>query len=329
MYQSCATSAVLVSASVARKHFTNRNNTEERRDNMHLYSEELVASRAKIRFDGISRQKNVQLVGDTTFLNYRLAGVEVQTTVTKNVPDIIWFKDEKTKSVYLAGEQVILTGDWYEGEIQKVLVSLMAKRMLEEDLFLFHASAVRYRNKSILFLGGESNSGKTMCQIEACRRGGSIISTETLVTEKDGSVVMGSKNVFLRLRTKGTERVDKPNQDEGVAKFFAQTPEFEAFTGETNIDFVIVPDIDGNYETQGAVMSAFEKQYQTFHCLCDYLGHHLLLAPGLSMPVFDNNQLRAKRTAFIEDFTSRPYHFIRAKNPQVILDQVDGIIEGQ
>ncbi len=37
-----------------------------------------------------------------------------------------------------------------------------------------------------MFLGGESNHGKSMGQIEACRRGALLVSTETTVVDEPG-----------------------------------------------------------------------------------------------------------------------------------------------
>jgi hypothetical protein len=48
-----------------------------------------------------------------------------------------------------------------------------------------------------------------MSQIEACRRGGKLISTETTVIDEAGVAVAGSKTIFLKSRAKGTERADK------------------------------------------------------------------------------------------------------------------------
>lgn len=293
---------------------------------MHRRVVEMRADIARIRIDVYSENPAQGFLQDMEFFNYRLAGVELLEEQTREKPDLIWNRDKKNKTVSYRGGQVVLEGPWYEGEVQKLLVSLLARRMLEKGLYLFHASAVFYKGKAVMFLGGEGNSGKTMAQIEACKRGGKIISTETIVADRDGNVIMGSKNVFLRKRARGTERIDKPNQDEGVAKFFDKTPEFEIYNEKSNIDLVVVPDIDGNYSTLAGPMSDFEKQYQTFHCLCDYFGMHLLLAPGLPMPLFDTEELRLKRAGFISDFAQRPYYFIRGRNPQVIIDELDRII---
>ncbi len=294
---------------------------------MYQHIEEIQADKARIRIDVYSEEPVESLLEDTSFLNYRLAGVEVFQSQTKDRPDFIWYKNKPVKAISYKATHVVLEGQWYEGEIQKILVSLLAKHMLENDLYLFHASAVHYHSKSIMFMGGEGNSGKTMSQIEACKRGGKIISTETIVTDPVGNVVMGSKNVFLRVRAKGTERIDKPNQDEGVAKFFNQTPEFELYYGPAKIDLVVLSDIDGNYSTLAGKMADYEKQYQTFHCLCDYFGMHLLLTPGLPMPLFDTQEQRHKRALFIAEFAQRPYYYIRGKDPQTILDEVDRILE--
>jgi hypothetical protein len=123
-----------------------------------------------------------------------------------------------------------LAGDWSVGAIQKVLVTMLALRMEAAGLHPSHSSAVRYQDTSILFLGGESNHGKSMGQIEACRRGGLLISTETTVIDEDIRAVMGSKSVFLReKRAKGTERADKAAPTQGVSKFWGDMPTWEEY----------------------------------------------------------------------------------------------------
>jgi hypothetical protein len=293
---------------------------------MFTHTEEFLADVTRIRMDVLSQKKHDSILQDMSFLNYRLAGVERFLEPKLEKPDIVWYKDETEKTIDFSDNKVTLKGEWFEGEIQRIIVSYMAMRMFEDDRFLFHASAVHYKGKSIMFMGGESNSGKTMSQIEACKRGAKIISTETIVTDENGNVIMGSKNVFLRQRAKGTERIDKPNQDEGVKKFFDEQPKFELYEGKSNIDIVVLPDIDGNYSTVVGEMKDYEKQYQTFHCLCDYLGLHILLSPGLPMPVFESNELRQKRAKFINKFSQRPYYYIRGKDPRIIIDELEKII---
>lgn len=293
---------------------------------MYRHSEEFQTDKTRIRMDVLGEEKIDSILEDMNFLNYRLAGVERHLESRISEPDIIWHKNQEDKSIDFSDNRVILTGEWFEGEIQKILVSYLAKRLIEDNRFPFHASAVHYKDKNIMFMSGEDNSGKTMSQIEACRRGGKIISTETLITEESGRVILGSKNVFLRQRAKGTERVDKPDQDEGVDKFFNKRPKFELYEDQCEIDLVVLPDIDGNYSTICSEMSVFEKEYQTFHCICDYLGMHLLLDSGIPMPIFDNRRLREKRAKFISTFAQKPYYYIRGKEPRVILDEVDKII---
>lgn len=293
---------------------------------MYVHTEQIKADKTAIRIDVISKEKTEYILQDMNFLNYRLAGVERSLETKISTPDMIWFKDEPNKTVDFAGGKVILKGAWFEGEIQRLIVSYLATRLTQDDRYIFHASAVNYKGKTVMFMGGEGNSGKTMSQIEACKRGAKIVSTETLVLDYDGNVINGSKNVFLRQRAKGTERIDKPNQDEGVAKFFDKQPDFELFEGKTAIDLVVLPDIDGNYATVAGNMSEYEKEYQTFHCLCDYMGSSILLASGLPMPLFDNTELRYKRARFIKDFAKRQYTYIRGKGPQIIIDELDKVI---
>ena len=44
------------------------------------------------------------------------------------------------------------------------------------------------------------------------------------------------------------------------------------------------------------------------------------------MPMVDTVERRAARAAFIERFTERPYHFVRAATPQVLLDEVERVL---
>jgi len=291
---------------------------------MYLHTEQIRADKTAIRLDVVSKEPTDKILDDMTFLNYRLGGVErsLETEIAR--PDFIWFKDDAVKRVDYADKRVILCGDWEQGEIQRIIVSFLATRLFEDGQFLFHASAVNYKGKTIMFMGGEGNSGKTMSQIEACKRGATIVSTETLLLAAGGEVINGSKSVFLRVRAKGTERIDKPNQDEGVSKFFSKQPDFNLFEGKTNIDLVVLPDIDGNYATVSGEMGQYEKEYQTFHCLDNYIGDCILLSSEQPMPLFDTPELRYKRAKFIKEFASnRVYLYVRGVGPQVIIDELD------
>jgi hypothetical protein len=217
-------------------------------------------------------------------------------------------------------------GDWAEGPIQKAIVTVLALRMEAEGLHPFHSSAVRYKGKTVLFLGGESNHGKSMCQIEACRRGGELVSTETTVIDETGTVVMGSKTVFIKSRAKGTERADKAAPNRGVEIFFGEMPTWEDYDEPSNVDVVIVPAIDGNFDPSTVEMGDFEKQFQTLHSLQNYFLTNELLAPGWPMPLTDTLELRKARAEYVNDFSDRPFYFIRAATPQVLMDEADKVI---
>ena len=73
-------------------------------------------------------------------------------------------------------------------------------------------------------------------------------------------------------------------------------------------------------------MIQFERQFQTFHSLQNYFLTNELLAPGWPMPVVDTDALRAARARFVERFCERPFFFIRAATPQVLLDEVDKVL---
>jgi len=165
-----------------------------------------------------------------------------------------------------------------------------------------------------------------MGQIEACRRGALLVSTETTVIDEDGRAVLGSKAPFLKKRTEGTERADKAAPEAGVEKFFGGMPSWETYERPDEVDVVVVPAIDGNFAPSLAEMIPFERQFQTLHSLQNYFLLNELLAPGIAMPLVDTDALRRRRAAFVERFSTRPYYFVRAATPQVLMDEVDRVL---
>lgn len=295
---------------------------------MKVFSEEMLSGDGMLRIDVVGGEGREHVLEEMTFLNYRLADVKLRSEVRKQKPDIVWDVGASKKAIRYDGVRLTLDGTWEQGELNKIVVSMLALEMEKVGLHPFHSSSVRYRDKTILFLGGESNHGKSMSQIEGCRRGGLLVSTETTVTDDHGWAVMGSKNVYLRMRAKGTERADLPNQDEGVSKFFSENPPYINYSDPTNIDLVIMPGIDGHFDTKVVEMNRFEREYQTFHSLMNYFGlNQLLSPPGIVMPIIDTDALRAKRGDFCSRFAAdRPYFMIRAKTPQLLFDEIEKLM---
>ena len=288
-------------------------------------SEEMACGPARLRIDVFGSKPREHVLDDMSFMNYRLADVSLSQQPTLQTADIVIAQDGP-KDITYDGVVMTFSGDWPAGPIQKVIVALLALRLEDAGLHPFHSSAVRYRGKSVLFLGGESNHGKTMGQIEGCKRGGELISTETTVIDESGVAVMGSKSVFLKKRTEGTERADKAAPEAGVAKFFGDMPAWEVFAGLAPIDLVIVPAIDGNFATSTVEMIPFERQFQTLHSLQNYFLLNELLAVGFPIPIVETESRRRRRAAFVESFCQRPYYFVRAANPQLLMDEVDRVL---
>lgn len=288
-------------------------------------TEEMSAGTARLRVDVYGGEPREHVLEDLNFLNYRLADVRISPRVTLTAPDIVWDQDGE-RSISYDGRVMHFTGPWPAGPIQKVVVAMLALRMEAVGLHPFHASAVRYRDRTVMFLGGESNHGKSMGQIEACRRGALLVSTETTVVDEAGRAVMGSKQPFIRKRTEGTERADKAAPDRGVEKFFGSMPGWGIFDRPSNVDVVVVPAIDGNFDPSLVEMIPFERQFQTLHSLQNYFLLNELLAPGQPMPIVDTEALRKARAAFVARFAERPYYFVRAATPQVLMDEVDKVL---
>jgi hypothetical protein len=295
---------------------------------MGVLREEMLSGDGVLRIDVLGGNDQEHVLEEMSFLNYRLASVRCRKEIRKANPDMIWDREKSKKDIRYESGQLLLEGDWEQGELNKILVTMLALVMEKVGLHPFHSSAVRYKDKSILFLGGENNHGKSMSQIEGCRRGGQIISTETTVTDDEGIVVMGSKSVYLRARAKGTERADLPSPDEGVAKFFDKEPEFINFEESAPIDLVIMPGIDGHFDTRIVEMNRFEREYQTYHSVMNYFGLNQLLAPGgIVMPIVDTDELRKKRGDFVSRFAAnKPYFMVRAKTPQLLFDEVEKLM---
>jgi len=291
-----------------------------------VLSQEMSAGPARLRVDVLGGPARDSIVDDMDFLNYRLAAVTMKDAVTLAEPDVIWDVDA-TKDISYDGQAMHLSGDWSVGAIQKVLVTMLALRMEAVGLHPSHSSAVRYKDQSILFLGGESNHGKSMGQLEACRRGGLLISTETTVIDEQINAVMGSKSVFLReKRAKGTERADKAAPAQGVNKFWGDMPTCEEYPDVSQIDVVVVPAIDGNFDPSTKQLGEFESQFQAFHSLQNYFLTNELLAPGFPMPLTDTEALRKARAVFVQKLGDRPFFFVRAATPQVLMDEVDKVL---
>lgn len=297
---------------------------------MNRFTEELKSGKAVIRFDVVGGPERDKIAEDMSFLNYRLGTVETSHEVTKEKPDIIWNYDEKVKDIRYENEQLILDGFWEEGELNKIMVSMLANEMDKVGQHPFHSSSILYRGKMILLVGGENNHGKSMTQLEGCRRGAKIFSTETTVTDEDGLFLYGSKNVYVRKRAKGTERSDLADQDQGVVKFFGKEPEMPHTYDQTHMDLAVLPCIDGHFDTDVKPMGQFEAAYQSFHSMMNFFGLNQLLSgeDGLVMPIVDTNERRKARGAFCAKFASQaPYYMMRAKTPQIIMDEIDKIID--
>lgn len=288
-------------------------------------SEEMSAGSARLRVDVYGGPPRDHVLEDMTFLNYRLADVCLEPEPTLDRPDIVWYQDGE-KDVSYDGRAIKFTGAWPAGPIQKVVVAMLALRMEAVGLHPFHAAAVRYQNKTVMFLGGESNHGKSMGQLEACRRGAQLVATETTVVDETGLAVMGSMEPFLKKRTEGTERADKAAPDRGVQKFFGTMPTWEVYPHQSIVDVVVVPAIDGNFDPNLVEMIPFERQFQTLHSLQNYFLLNELLAPDWPMPMVDTEPLRKARVGFVSRFSERPYYFVRAATPQALMDEVDKVL---
>ncbi|WP_300602765.1 hypothetical protein [uncultured Oscillibacter sp.] len=298
---------------------------------MSTFSEQISSNKAALRFDVIGGPKRTAVAEDMSFLNYRLGSVEVSHEITKERADIVWYYDEAVKSIRYVDGQLILTSFWEEGELNKIMVSMLANEMDKVGLHPFHSSSVIYKGHGILLVGGENNHGKSMTQLEGCRRGAEIFSTETTVMDHESGIALyGSKNIYVRKRAKGTERSDLADQDEGVKMFFGDEPEMPMCYEPKQMDLAVMPCIDGWFKTDVKKMGQFEASYQSYHSMMNFFGLNQLLCGkyGLAMPIVDTDARRQDRAAFCAKYAAgRPYYMIRAKSPQLVFDKIDKLME--
>ena len=298
---------------------------------MSTFTEQISSNKAVLRFDAVGGPARTVVAEDMSFLNYRLGAVEVSHEVTKERPDIIWYYDEAVKSIRYENGQLLLTGFWEEGELNKIMVSMLANEMDKVGLHPFHSSSVVYKGHGILLVGGENNHGKSMTQLEGCRRGAEIFSTETTVMDHESGIALyGSKNIYVRKRAKGTERSDLADQDEGVKMFFGDEPEMPMCYEPKQMELAIMPCIDGWFKTEVKPMGQFEAAYQSYHSMMNFFGLNQLLSggDGLVMPIIDTDARRQDRGAFCARYAAgRPYFMIRAKTPQLVFDEIEKLME--
>jgi hypothetical protein len=103
-------------------------------------------------------------------------------------------------------------------------------------------------------------------------------------------------------------------------------PTWQEYPDVSEIDVVVLPAIDGNFDPSTKQLGEFESQFQAFHSLQNYFLTNELLAPGFPMPLTDTEELRRTRAAFVQRFGDRPFYFVRAATPQVLMDEVDKVL---
>lgn len=300
---------------------------------MYKHTEELGFESVRVRFDRYTKKVNDEkIITDPLWMDYRFGDVTFYEDVKKKNPDLIWYADKdgrKSIDYKKTKEVVILSGDWKLGEIQKIALALLVRELSRDDKYLFHGSAVRYRDMNILYMKGRENSGATMTLLETLHRGGNMISGEGMIIDKNGDLLAGTENIFLEGRLEGTERSDKV--DTGWNLFFDELPEEYELIQEDigNVDLLIFPDIDGHYRTESSELDQFEKEYQTYECSGEsYFLSHELLSSKIPPPSLEHWEDKVRRSRFCSYFTEeRPCYVIRAKTPQLIIDEVDEIID--
>ena len=221
------------------------------------------------------------------------------------------------------------TGAWPAGPLQKVIVAVLALRMEAVGLHPSHSAAVNYRGKTFLFLGGESNHGKSMGLIEAGVRGGApgrLGDDRHRRGRPRGRWARWSRSSSSAPRAPSGPTRRPPTRASRSSG--ARCRPGACTRARPDIDLVIVPAIDGNFDpatqradpVRGASSSSCTRCRTTSSPTSCWRPGHVDADARRRRP-------RARRARISwRGSASGPFFFIRAATPQVLLDEVERIL---
>ena len=289
-------------------------------------SEEMSAGTARLRVDVYGGEPREHVLDDLNFLNYRLADVRISPEVTLADPDIVWHQDGD-KAVTYDGRVVTFTGPWPAGPIQKVIVAVLALRMEDVGLHPSHSAAVHYRGRTHAVPGRRVEPR----QVDGPHRGRPSAAPSRSPPRRRSSTRTAGPSWARSTRSCASGRrarsaPTRPRPTRASRSSGARCPPGACTRACPTSTSSSCPAIDGNFDPATNELIPFERQFQFLHSLQNYFLTNELLAPGHVMPLVDNDRLRERRADFVARFCERPFYFIRAATPQVLLDEVDGIL---
>ena len=263
-----------------------------------------------------------------SFLNYRLADVRISPQVTLAEPDIVWDQE--------GDKAVVVRRPAHD------LPRSVAGRPHPEGR-RGHARAAHGggRPAPLPRLGGplprpdRAVPGRRVqprqvrwARSRPCRRGA------LLVVDRDHRHRRGrpGRPGLRRSRSSSAARrapsaPTRPRPIAGVEKFFGAMPTWELYLEPSNVDVVVVPAIDGNFEPALSPMIPFERQFQTLPLAAELLPpQRAARARRARCPWSTPRPCGTARAGFVERFSTRPFYFVRAATPQVLLDEVDRVL---
>ena len=111
------------------------------------FRQEIFSGAGVLRVDVIENEPGrEQILDEMTFLNYRLAEVQFRSKIKKARPDVIWNREKDTKAIRYDDGQLFLDGEWEQGELNKIMVAMLAYQMDAVGLHPWHSSAVRFKD---------------------------------------------------------------------------------------------------------------------------------------------------------------------------------------
>ena len=247
---------------------TRRPRKDEMNDQLQL-SEEMSAGTARLRVDVYGSEPREHVLDDLTFLNYRLADVRISPEVTLAEPDIIWQQDGD-KAIRYDGRVMRFTGPWPAGPSRRS--SSRCSRFGWRRWGCIPPTA----RPSIIAAGPCSSWAASPTTARAWATSKRAFAARSRSRPRPrSSTRVATPSPAPRTPSSGSaprapSGPTRPPPNKGVEKFWGEMPTWGMYRGTPNIDLVIVPAIDGNFDPATNELIPFERQFQFLHSLQNY-----------------------------------------------------------
>ena len=164
--------------------------------------------------------------------------------------------------------------------------------------------------------------------IEAGRRGALQVASETTVIDEDGRAVDGLRGHRSSQAHRGHRAVRQGRPEQGRREVLGRHADLgHVRRARPTSTSSSCPAIDGNFDPATQRADPVRAPVPVPALAAELLPHQRAAgARPRRCPWSTTTRCAARRAAFVERFCERPFFFIRAATPQVLLDEVDRIL---